>query len=86
MRECRHNDYDGYWIVLRTLWQFETFNLLTYKSNKMIKNITNAFMRGGYESPNAKVLSLMGQAEILASSGYETFSTPAAFIDDDEEF
>lgn len=52
----------------------------------MIKNITNAFMRGGYESPNAKVLSLMGQAEILASSGYETFSTPAAFIDDDEEF
>lgn len=34
----------------------------------MIKNTTNAFM-GGYESPDAKVLSLMGQAEILAQSG-----------------
>lgn len=49
----------------------------------MIKNTTNAFM-GGYESPDAKVLSLMGQAEILASSG--AFSAPSAFIDDEQEF
>lgn len=52
----------------------------------MIKNTTNAFMRGGYESPDAKVLSLMGQSEILASSGEETFKSPYAFIDDDVEF
>lgn len=46
----------------------EAFNLLTYKSNKMIKNTTTAFTRD-YESPDAKVLTLTGQAELLASSG-----------------
>lgn len=34
----------------------------------MIKNATNAFT-GSYESPDAKVLTLMGQAELLAGSG-----------------
>lgn len=34
----------------------------------MIKNKANAFT-GDYQSPDAKVLSLTGQAEILAQSG-----------------
>lgn len=34
----------------------------------MIKNTTTAFTRD-YESPDAKVLTLTGQAELLASSG-----------------
>lgn len=38
----------------------------------MINNTAKAF-RGGYESPDAKVLTLMGQAEILAQSGTNTY-------------
>ncbi len=40
----------------------------------MIKNTTNAF-KGGYESPDAKVVSLMGQTAMMLNASGNTIES-----------
>lgn len=49
----------------------------------MIKNTTNAF-KGGYESPDAKVLSLMGQTAMMLNASGNTIETAQLDVWEDE--
>lgn len=72
--------YD-YWIVWRALRQFEPFYQLINQT-KMIKNTTNAFIGGGYESPDAKSVTLNVSSFICQSAG---LSINAFSYDEEDE-